>query len=265
MLRRFLYLDEVALDSYLSAIEGGLSDETRHRRAHQQERSGSAGAKAGPVSGQASRGSDASVVDERVVRETPESRAGRLLDALQHDPERWLFEEVLDLSDAFDRLPVGYMVRVDCELEVPATVRLFAEPEKANDLFDMIEAIRPAAGLLGKDADELPHADQVSAMRGMLGAMRSDLVIVGDQDPDGPRIAGKLNQEYLRDSPEGEATILGKVAKRWDEGTSHSLVALPGASLLTRRQRREGDTNIGGDDDMLHGPALTLDVLAIFR
>lgn len=263
MLRRFLYLDEVALESYLSAIEGGLSDEARHRREHQQGRSGSAGARAGPFTGEFSRGNGASMEDERVVRETPESRIDRLLSALEEDPETWRYEHVLDLEDAFDRLPVGYMMRIDCELEIPPSVQLLAEPERANDMFDMIEAMRPAAGLLGQSADELPDADQVTAMRGMLGAMRSDLVVVGDQAPDGPSIAGRLNREYLRDSPEGEATVVGKVAKRWDEGTSHSLVALPGASLLTRRQRREG--GIGGDEDQLHGPALTVDVLAIYR
>jgi hypothetical protein len=111
MLRRFLYLDESALDSYLSAIEGGLADEAHHRRSHQRGSSGGAGAKAGPVSGQVSGDSGVAHEDERVVRETPEARADRLFSALEGDPERWRYEEVLDLGDAFDRLPVGYMIR----------------------------------------------------------------------------------------------------------------------------------------------------------
>jgi hypothetical protein len=144
-------------------------------------------------------------------------------------------------------------------------VKLFANPEQATAMFDMIEAVRPAAGLFGQSLDDLPDESQVSAMRGVMGAMRSDLVVVGDQDLDGPSIAGKLNRDYLRDSPEGLVTVVGKVAKRWDEGTSHSLVALPGASLMTRRQRRARSRDVGSDEDVLHGPALTLDVLAIFR
>jgi hypothetical protein len=157
------------------------------------------------------------------------------------------------------------MIRLDCELEVPPTVKLFANPEQTTAMFDMIEAIRPAAGLFGENLDDLPDESQVSAMRGVIGAMRSDLVVIGDQDLDGPSIAGKLNRDYIRDSPEGLVTAVGKVAKRWDEGTSHSLLALPGASLMTRRQRRERSRDAESDEDVLCGPALTLDVLAIFR
>lgn len=66
--------------------------------------------------------------------------------------------------------------------------------------------------------------------------------------------------------PEGEAVVIGKVARRWMSGESHSLLALPGATILSRKQRRNTPIAVDSDDEnILQGPALTLDVLAIYR
>jgi hypothetical protein len=105
----------------------------------------------------------------------------------------------------------------------------------------------------------------VTAVRNVVGAMKSDLVILGEQQDDGIKVAGKLDQRYVRDFPEGEARVVGKVARRWRAGESHSLLALPGASLLPRKERRKATFEMGDEDSVLRGPALTLDVLAIYR
>jgi hypothetical protein len=81
----------------------------------------------------------------------------------------------------------------------------------------------------------------------------------------GLRLAGKLEREYVREIPDGEVTIVGKVTRRWKEGEHYSLMALPGAALLSRSQRRAAKPVEPDKEDVLHGPAVTQDILAIFR
>lgn len=266
MLRRFLYLNERAVDSYLGVVEGGLSDEVTHRNTSRGGRGGEAGlgfkGATAKVTGQREQGQE----EERRVRDTPEQRFDRLLQTIEQSPDEYSYEEVLDLADAFDRVVVGTMITVDCEVEVPEMVRLLSQPEQLNEMAEMMEALRPLAKALGKDVDELPTTEQTEAVRQVSRIFRSDVVIVGEVDDESPRIAGKLEQEYVRELPEGEARVVGKVSRKWGPDDSHSLVALPGASLLTRSQRRK--SNVGATaagTDALQGPALSLDILAIYR
>jgi hypothetical protein len=62
----------------------------------------------------------------------------------------------LDLTDAFERLSVGLMIDLDCEIEVPATVRLFAQPDQLEGMLGLMAAIRPLAGLMGQTLRGFP-------------------------------------------------------------------------------------------------------------
>lgn len=267
MLRRFLYLNEQVVDSYLGVVEGGLSDELTRRSSTRGGRGGEAGL--------AFKGAGAKVTGEREhaqeeeqrVRDTPEQRFDRLLTAVERDPDEYSYEEVLDLQDAFQRLSVGTLITVDCEIEVPDMVRLLSQPEQLSQMVDMMETLRPLAQVFGSDVGELPTAEQTDAIRQVSRVFRSDVVVVGEIDADTPRIAGKLEQPYVRELPEGEARVVGKVSRKWGSDESHSLVALPGASLLSRSQRRTNQKEPSSEDDtnVLYGPALTLDIVAIYR
>lgn len=264
MLRNFLYLNESALDSYVGAVEGGLSDESTSWRRRGGGRHGDLRIGAGGLGAAAGGSRAAEEEEERTVRDTPEQRFDRLIETLEADPEEYSYEEVLDLADAFDRLPVGYFITIDCELYVPADVLLFSQPEQFDELAGMLEAIRPLGELLGEDLAGLPGKEEVDALRGAVRAIKSDLVVVGEQVSGGPKVAGRLEKAYVRYMPEGEGRVVGKVARRWKEGESHSLIALPGASLMTRQQRRKSNTR-SDEGNALEGPALTLDILAIYR
>ncbi|MGH8909763.1 MAG: DUF6414 family protein [Egibacteraceae bacterium] len=265
MLRRFLYLDERALESYLGAVEGGLSDEMLQRRKQRGGRGGNARTRIGAISAGISGEREDSQEDERRIRETPEQRFDRLMGALEATPDEYGYEQVLDIADAFERLPVGLTIAVDCEIEVPPTVQLFAQPDQLEAMLGLMSAIKPLARLMGENIEGLPDEHEVAAVRDFVGAMKSDLVIVGEQEDDAPKVAGKLDKRYVRDLPEGEARVVGKVARRWSEGESHSLLALPGASLLPRKERRRAAFGTADEDSVLRGPALTLDILAIYR
>lgn len=266
MLRNFLYLNETMLGSYLGAVEGGLSSETIKRRGRRGTRGGEAGVEAKVVSGKFAGQRELSEEDESVVRDTPEHRFERLMSALEADPDTYSYEEVLDLADAFDRLSTGTFITVDCEVEVPPTVAVLAQPEKLNEFLDLAEMLGPLASAFGESTEGLPNVEEIKAARG-LTQLKADLVVVGEIDDESPRLAGKLVQEFVREMPEGEARVVGKVAKRWNAGERHPLLALPGASLMTRSERRKATPEAGMDDDanVLQGPALTLDMLAIYR
>jgi hypothetical protein len=264
MLRRFLYLNEATVNSYIGVVEGGLSDESTRRRGERGVKGGEGGISASFVSAKATGQRELSEDDERIVRDTPEHRFDRLMRALDADPERWDYEDVMDLAEAFDRLATGTLITVECEIEVPPAIALLSQPDEINSMIDMVESFATIAPVFGGNMDGLPDAGQLRAARAFT-RFKVDLVVVGVVDEDTPKIAGKLDRAYVREMPEGEARVIGKVARRWKEGDQHSLMALPGAALMNRAQRRKAQSHDEDDEYVLHGPALTLDILAIYR
>ncbi|NUS79518.1 MAG: hypothetical protein HOV70_25415 [Streptomyces sp.] len=257
-LPRFLYLDEKGLLEYLSVVEEGLSDESRMRRSSSDVGAGSA-ALGEPVSG------DSTSELERVIRETASQRFIRLVTALDAASTRWRYRDVEDLKEDFDAIGVADIVQVQCEVEIPPFVRMFSQPDQLDDMVNMLEAFRAMAPMLGQNLEGMPGKKETKAFRDFGKAMKSDVVIVGDQEEGGPQVTGKLLKDYIRDSIDGEVFILGKVSKRLKEGETHSLLAIPGASLLSRQQRRKAAQQEQTDETTLVGPALTLDILAIYR
>lgn len=264
VLRRFLYLNNTSVDSYLGVLEGGLSDERTRRTGERGTRGGDAGLSFSPVSGKISGQRERSEEDERVVRDTPELRFDRLMSALEAEPERWNYERVLESYGLFERSVVGTLISVDCEVEVPQMSLLLAQPEQLGEMLDMIEIFGPMASALGANTAGMPDPEKIKAARGFT-KMKADMIVVGDIDEGAPRLAGKLERQHVRDIPDGEATVVGKVARRWKQGEHYSLMALPGAALMSRAQRRKAQPVDPDDENVLHGPALTLDILAIFR
>lgn len=265
MLRRFLYLNEASVDSYIGVVERGLSDETTRRRGQKGVKGGEGGIDINLISAKGGGQHENTQDDESVVRDTPEHRFDRLMRAVEADPEIWNYEEVLDFAEAFGRLPTGTLISVDCEIEVPPTIALLSQPDELNQLLDLMENIGPIASAFGATIEGMPSGDQINAARAFT-RFKADVVVVGEVDEETPRIAGKLDQKYVREMPEGEARVVGKVARRWQEGQRYPLIALPGATLLTRSRRRQATPPAdSSDENVLHGPALTLDILAIFR
>ncbi|MFF7845356.1 hypothetical protein ACFZC6_42440 [Streptomyces ossamyceticus] len=255
-LPRFLYLDDKGLGEYLSVVEEGLSDESKKKRTSNGFDSTTLGDLAG---------SDSTSEEERVVRETASQRFIRLVSALDAASTRWRYYDIEDLGEEFDKINVADLVQVQCEVEIPPFVRMFSQPDQLDDMVNMLEAFRAMAPILGENTEGLPGKKMTKAFRDFGKAMKSDVVIVGDQEEGGPQVTGKLNKDYIRDAIEGEVFIVGKVSKRLKDGETHSLLAIPGASLLSRQQRRQAARQEQTDETTLVGPALTLDILAIYR
>ncbi|PZS24037.1 MAG: hypothetical protein DLM54_00265 [Acidimicrobiales bacterium] len=265
MLRRFLYLNEQAVDSYLGVVEGGLSDDVTRRSTRHGGRGGEAGLGFKSTSAKVSGQRDHTEEDERLVRDTPEQRFDRLIKAVEAKPDEYDYEEVLDLADAFERLIVGTLITVACDVEVPGVVRVLSQPEELGKFLDTMETMRGMAGLLGKNPGDLPTREQTDMIRQVSRVIRSDVVVVGEVDEESPKVAGKLEERYIREMPDGTAQVVGKVARRWGTNEHYPLMALPGASLMSRSQRRDQPAPSSDDTNVLRGPALTLDIVAIYR
>lgn len=93
--------------------------------------------------------------------------------------------------------------------------------------------------------------------------------MVGADEESSWKVAARLGSGHVRDPDlEGYVRVIGKVAQRWPENRWKPLLALPGASLLPRKERKALEAKKPTKDDedaYLEGPAVMLDVLAIYR
>lgn len=261
MLRRFLYLDEPALDGYLSSLEGGLT--VRLERSRSTDKSGEGKLNLGPARGGGSMG--VSEAENSEIADTPHAKFERLLRLAEADEEAAGWHNLPQL-DQLAEVGQGALVDVECEAYIPDAVRFLSSQggEAMNTLLDLM----PLADTFGLDAGEFPKADEVKAVSSFLTRMSSDLVFVGEDESDW-RIAGRLLAAHVQDKEiDGFVRVVGKVATRWTENRWKPLLALPGASLVPRKERKALESQKPKDDDddsFLEGPAVMLDVLAIYR
>lgn len=114
----------------------------------------------------------------------------------------------------------------------------------------------------------LPPTGQLDAMKGLANTLGGDAVVVGERDDSDWRVAGRLLDQYLFGDVEGYARVVGKVSTVLRPGSWKPLLALPGMNLMGRDKRREMERkgpDEGQEDSWVKGPAIMLDVLAIYR
>lgn len=132
--------------------------------------------------------------------------------------------------------------------------------------------ILPAATALGLEAKGLPTAEEMAAVRRFAVAAKVRPVLVGEDMEDQAtwRIAGSLKPEYLTDieALDGPAICVGKVVKVVESGRWYPLVTIPGMNLMGREERRKLERTPPKpkeEKNYLKGPALLLDMLAVYR
>jgi hypothetical protein len=263
MLRNFLYLNTVALDGYLSALEDGLR--TGSQSEHSTTRDKSLGADARIAKGNVGK----SVVGTRRTsgQDTPEARFARLMDLADEDPEPLGWIGIVDPDNDLKEVGFGAMLFGEAEFYIPRMVRLLAGSDFGRTI-DMIDRLEPFADLFGLDKKGLPDKRQRNAARSAVDTLGADQVTVGEFDDSDWKVAAQLTAEYVRAEVEGPAQFVGKVSKQWPEGQGRHLLALPGTTLLPRRERRALESkkpDNPDDDSFLIGPALMLDLLAVWR
>ncbi|WP_337110151.1 DUF6414 family protein [Prescottella equi] len=259
ILRRFLYLDESAVDGYLSALEDGLRDSVQRDATKNSTIGGSLGVSNIKLDAERGKGTTYS----EVARDTPHSKYERL-SRLAGSAGAWT--EILE-DDSLDQYSTGEIVELEADLYVPEVVRMLQSDHEMGQLFDAMDKLSKLGGVMTLDG--MPPQEERDAMRAAISALPTSLMVVGELAESEWAIAGKLNRDYLHDADlDGTARIVGKIAKKLPEGTYKPILALPGMSLMPREQRRAMERKKpepGDEGKYLSGPAVLLDIIAIYR
>jgi hypothetical protein len=265
MLRRFVYLDSKALNAYTTALEGGLLTESTWRVTSTGEGAAHFDAKLVGASGGRSRESE----DAKTLADTAEARFDRLLKAAAQEPETVGWIEVLQPDVDFDAAYIGAMVSWECDIFVPEIVQTLARSGEFVDALGMMQKMLPAARSLGLETDDdLPNETEMSAMSELLGTLNASLIAVGDDEDTDWKVAGHIDEAFLFGELDGRARVVGKVSRVLKEGQWRPFTTFPGMNLGSREQRRKLERQRpkeGEEDQYLIGPALMLDILAIYR
>jgi hypothetical protein len=264
MLKNFIYLNEQALDSYLSALEDGLRGSVEAKKSKSDSLGGKAGLAVANVQGGKGRAEE-----ETTSRtDTASAKFDRLQKLAMEDPESSGWVEVVDPESDLNGLGTGALVEVECEIYVPEIVKALSPSGGLAHAIGQLEAFAKLAPAFGTELSNMPAQGQMDALKGLTGALGADLMFVGEPSDTDRHITGKLLDAYLHGDVEGYARVVGKVSTQWSKGQWKPLLALPGANLLSREKRREMEREgpaEGQEQNWLEGPALMLDVLAIYR
>ncbi|WP_329458079.1 DUF6414 family protein [Streptomyces sp. NBC_01497] len=265
MLKRFLYLDATTLADYVSALEGGIRESLERKTSTGKNASG--GVKASVV--EAAIGRTRGTEESASFTDTPQAQFERLMELARTEPKIAGWVDVVDPDIDLQDIGVGALIDIECDIYVPEIVKALTPDGGLVEALDKLDALLPFVSMFDATAAQgLPSEDERDAFRGFVGALGGKALVVGDLDSSNWRIAGQLESGNVKGDMEGTARITGKVSKRWGEGQWKPLLALPGSSLISREQRRALERTKpkeGEEDQYLEGPALMLDILAIYR
>jgi len=265
MLKRFLYLDESELTDYVSALEGGLRGPRELKSVRGGKRDAGIDVKA------AKGGIEKSEQSEETLSftDTAHARFERFLELAAANPEGSGWIEVLDASRDLQEAGFGAMISVECDLYIPDIIKALAMQGGLADTLDQIETFLPYAAVFDLDISGLPSKEEREAIKGVSRLFGGKLVVVGELDDTDWLLAGQLDASNVRDPEiEGRVIVVGKITKKWGPRQWKPLLALPGSSLLPRHQRRmleRKPPEAGQEDQYLEGPAVMIDILAIYR
>ncbi len=267
MLRRFLYLDTTALGQYVSALEGGATTESTKRSMRSGAGEGGVDARVAHLSRQRSQEEE----DTRTFADTDEARFDRLLRASSSSPEAaealgWI--EVLEPETDFVGIGIGAMVAWECDIYIPEIIQAMANSGEALKIIGQMQDLMPAAESLGFDTSGLPKGKELEAASKFIKGVDAQLLVVGEDEDTDWRIAGQLTGQFLHGDVEGRARVVGKVSKILPQGRWKPYLTLPGMNILPRERRRQLERQApepGKEDQYLSGPAIMLDILAIYR
>ena len=264
MLKNFIYLNEPALDGYLSALEDGLRGSVQEKKSTSGSVSGKGGVPVVNVQGE--KGHEEERTTSRT--DTASARFERLQRLARGDVEASGWIDVVDPDTDLKGIGIGALIELECEVFIPEMIKALSPSGGLAQAIDQVQALAPLAALLGSDVSGLPAAGQLDAVKGFANNLGGDAVVVGEPNDSDWRVAGKLLDPYLHGEVEGYARVVGKVSAVLGTGAWKPLLALPGMNLLSRDKRREMERkgpDEGQEGSWLQGPAIMLDVLAIYR
>lgn len=154
------------------------------------------------------------------------------------DPEAAGWVEILDPDTELPQLLTGALIDIECDIQIPTFVGML---NRSSGLIDTMKSLSALSDLMPAGS-AVPDPQQVEMAEKLTDLMGDKVMIVGMPDSDTWTITGQLlptHQRVETEDLEGDVRVVGKVKRRIRAGESHSLMALPGASLMNREKRRE--------------------------
>lgn len=261
MLKNFLYLDATDVSKYVSQIEDGV----RGERSTQIDTGSGAGAgvKGGPLHAEVK--GDRSAQEKISYSDSPEAGFERILKGIKGREEELSWIDVLDPENDLRGLQIGYFLSAHCEVYVPSISRALGNPEQLQGFANLARTAKSFGIPLG---DNDPDIEQIDAVVNLAKSIGGSQTVVGEFEDTDWKVFGQLKQDLAPEDLDGLAVVVGKVTGIVGPGKWRSLITLPGMQMLSREERREIDRKgpkAGDEANWIKGPALMLDILAIYR
>ncbi|SBS79289.1 hypothetical protein MHPYR_710016 [uncultured Mycobacterium sp.] len=283
MLYGFVYLNKPTLAGYAAQVDGGLIAETKTRQMKKKSAGGTAGWKLLGLKGE--RGGENERTD--TFSDAPEAQFQRLLAAANSDPDAIGWTEVLDPGSDFESANVGELISWECDLGIPNILRLMTPGGAASKLMNMmgtavsgVDAGFKVGGIDGSnlDADQRAQLDKakggIDAIKQLLEGANISRAVVGTDSDTNWTVYGTVVDEHLlaADIDAERLLIVGKIKRKLAPGQKRRIVDIPHMSELKRGLRKTNEPELTKEDDppmaegqFVTGPALELDILAIYR
>jgi hypothetical protein len=266
MLRNYMYLDTSALENYLSTLEGFVIQNQEFTSTDYRREDNHIGVP--DLSSQT--GSSLNASQDRQARSYNEYSLFQRLYNLLEGQSAIAFLDGGDL-DAVEKLKKGQVVEIDAQLRI-------------SQIFLMSEAVEtgePLAALMaltGQNPLEDPNVKaQFDAARaiGQFTSQQKNPLMFNLTYAKNIKGVAFLTNEFLRVKPselQNEATIFGRVQRIIPKGQKYE-VPLLSPSLLSqiavqnraqKRQAKHSNTN-NNSSEILRGPALVLEVIAVYK
>ena len=251
------------LNQFISAIEGGLGGASTRRESH-------GGSRGGEVDVKFAKGSGAQSHEEETSRdftESPAARFERLFAAVATDPDGFDWIDVSQPNLELSTVKRGTLLSWECDFYTPEVVQILGKNSEMRSMMRMMQGLMPAALGAGLDTSGVPGASELGAMAGVLDSITIDHIIEGDHEDTPWKVFASLDSTHLLGDVDGPMGFMGKVNRIVSEGSYHPLISIPGMDFGSREQRRERARQappVGQEQNFISGPALELDLLAVF-
>lgn len=269
LLRDFLYLDVAVMESYLSALQGALFEETIVEK-HEKSGEGGGSLGVGPISVGGKKSSLAGTEVTRKAKLTDEASFQRLYASLEAEDSVKYFES-FD-SESWDSVKRNSVVEIVGQLKFSKIAQLASTVDEFLPLAKIYEAAMGNSLVDEKAAEAIAG---IQALRSAQAATSKGIPCVFEPGGrDGYRIVAYLKPQALRVTHTqmvGEMTLFGKVLRKIGETETIELTKLiPDLSglPLNRAQRRKLETKESappGFKDEVEGPAAVVVAIALYQ
>lgn len=204
----------------------------------------------------------------------PEAQFQRLLAVAYEVPDKIAWIDVVDPSADLGSAQVGETIAWECDVDISKFSRLAARGGGGAQLLAIMGLFAAAgeAGLkVGGSAVGPEQGAQIRAqaevIRQLLDSMNVNRIAVGQDSDTEWSVFGSLYGDHLRveDINNERLIVVGKIKRIVGRGESRKLVNTEAMQLMEVLSSRNVKAQADQQENEIVGPALELDILAIYR